>query len=83
MTKTMTNKELQIVEIVDVKYRALMYGDSTRWLNNMKVLEICQPYTITNCRGTFTSTPVKFEQQGKKPKNFTIDLEDIYYIRKH
>ena len=79
----MKKEELQIGQIVDIKYKGITFGDCTRWLNNMKVLEIGQTQIYKTCRGEVTSMQIKFEQQSKKPRIYYIELEDIYYIRKH
>lgn len=75
---------MKIGEIYDIKYKTYTNnGDKVRWLHNLKLIEIGEEYTVTNCRGSFQDKQFVFIQQSKRPVKFYISKSDIFYIRKH
>lgn len=75
--------ELQVNEIYDIKYKTINLGDKVRWLHNLKLIEIGEEHTVTNCRCSFNDRQLVFIQQSKRPIKFYISKSEIYYIRKH
>lgn len=77
-------EDLKINGIYDIKYQTYTNnGDKARWLKNLRLLEIGEEYTITNCRGSFQDKQFTFIQESKRPVKFYISKSYIFYIRKH
>ena len=79
----MKKEELQVGQVVDIKYRTFYFGDKLRWLNNLTLLEIGEEYEVKARNGSYKDRTLVFLQQRKKPVKFYIHQSEIYYIRKH